>query len=551
MLSKLLLQSIGSLTVVLAVLFWFIGSFRSNFPPPFSVDNMLPLTALELLTLDAVRLQERLTAGRLTSVDLVKQCLHQIEAHDHRGLKLNAMISTVPHHILMARSKQLDQERADGLVRGPLHGIPMLLKDAIATRSGLGVPTTLGSYAFEKSFPRNTSKVVDKLEEMGVIVSGKTNLNELVSAKSDCPNANGWSAIQGQTTGAYLPREPNQIKFGQHDPCGSSTGSAVGVSAGYAPIALGTEAYGSIVMPATRAGLYALKPALESTEMDGIARIGKKIDVVGAMARSSHDVAVTTEALLKAQYLKQITEGQLTDFLTKSFHGLRIGFLDPRVWKYPSDAANTPDHIVTEMHTMLEATIDTIGKMEGIHVDYPVSLPPLSEMNVEGRPALGIILEYEAKQAFEDWFLDAEVNNIKNLEDLIKFNEDHASKEFDAEHPDQGQLLRASRSPPSKELYEKAICHSRSIAKDQGVDKLFVEKNLNLVAYSMDCLVHNIAAAAGYPIATIPLGLTSDGRPMGVGVMTQSGKEGLLLQFMSAMEAHFPSRKVPESLLKQ
>lgn len=131
------------------------------------------------------------------------------------------------------------------------------------------------------------------------------------------------------------------------------------------------------------------------------------------------------------------------------------------------------------------------------------------------------------------------MGGIKTLEDLIKFNEDHASIEFDTEHPDQGQLLRASRNPPSKELYDKAVFHSRHVAKDQGIDKLFREKNLNLLAYSMDALVHNIAAAAGYPTATIPLGLTSDGRPIGMGIMAQSGKEGLMLQFMSAMEAHF------------
>jgi len=89
------------------------------------------------------------------------------------------------------------------------------------------------------------------------------------------------------------------------------------------------------------------------------------------------------------------------------------------------------------------------------------------------------------------------------------------------------------------------------VAKDQGIDKLFKEKNLNLLAYSMDALVHNIAAAAGYPIATIPLGLTSDGRPIGMGIMAQSGKEGLMLQFMSAMEAHFPSREVPKRLLEE
>nr|ODN85433.1 hypothetical protein L203_05049 [Cryptococcus depauperatus CBS 7841] len=502
---------------------------------------MATLTAVELLTMDSVALQERLTAGLLSSVDLVKQCLQQIETHDRRGLKLNAMISIVPYQTLMTRSKQLDQERAEDHVRGPLHGIPMLVKDAISTRASLGVPTTLGSYAFQNSFPQSNSKVIEKV--LSWMMKYMFLYILTLFCRGDCPNPNGWSALGGQTNSAYMVREPNQIKFGQHDPCGSSTGSAVGVSAGYAPIALGTESYGSIVMPATRAALYALKPALDSTEMDGIARTSKNKDVVGALARSPHDVAVITEALLKPQYRERISKGHLTDFLTKSFKGLRIGFLDPRVWKYPSDTANTPEDMVIEMANFFSAVISKIGSEEDVHVEYPVSIPMISDLNVEGKPSLGIILSYEAKQAFEDWFREAEVDGIKTLEDLIKFNEDHASIEFDTEHPDQGQLLRASRNPPSKELYEKAVFHSRNVAKDQGIGKLFIEKNLDLLAYSMDALVHNIAAAAGYPIATVPLGLTSDGRPMGMGIMAQSGKEGLMLQFMSAMEAHFPPRE--------
>ncbi|WVN90652.1 uncharacterized protein L203_105894 [Cryptococcus depauperatus CBS 7841] len=459
---------------------------------------MATLTAVELLTMDSVALQERLTAGLLSSVDLVKQCLQQIETHDRRGLKLNAMISIVPYQTLMTRSKQLDQERAEDHVRGPLHGIPMLVKDAISTRASLGVPTTLGSYAFQNSFPQSNSKVIEK--KWVSLFWAKQILMSWLDQKV---------TVLTPTAGQHLAGRPTAPTW-----CGSPTRSN---------LANMTPSYGSIVMPATRAALYALKPALDSTEMDGIARTSKNKDV--------------------PQYRERISKGHLTDFLTKSFKGLRIGFLDPRVWKYPSDTANTPEDMVIEMRETLEAVISKIGSEEDVHVEYPVSIPMISDLNVEGKPSLGIILSYEAKQAFEDWFREAEVDGIKTLEDLIKFNEDHASIEFDTEHPDQGQLLRASRNPPSKELYEKAVFHSRNVAKDQGIGKLFIEKNLDLLAYSMDALVHNIAAAAGYPIATVPLGLTSDGRPMGMGIMAQSGKEGLMLQFMSAMEAHFPPRE--------
>ncbi|KAL2063267.1 hypothetical protein VTL71DRAFT_5072 [Oculimacula yallundae] len=370
---------------------------------------------------------------------------------------------------------------------------------------------------------------------MVAIVLGKTNLNEFVGTKGEYPNPNGWSALHGQTTGAYMVREPDQNKFGRGHPCGSSTGSVVGVSAGYAPIALRTESYGSIVMLATCAVLYGLKLAFNSVDMTGIARIFKNKDAVGALARSLHDVAVVTEALLKPEYRQKISpQGPLTDFLTKAFKGLRIGVLDPRVWKYP---ANTPEKIVKEMHENLEVVIGKIGNEPDVHVEYPVSIQLLSDIEVEGKPALGMILRESlpvAKQAFEDWFHEAEVEGITTLEDLIEFNEDHASVEFDEEHPDQGQLLRASRNPPSKELYEKAVFHSRHVVKDQGIDKLFKEKNLNLLACSMDALVRNTAAAAA-----------------GMVIMAQSGSEGLMLPFMSAMEAHFPPREIPKRLLEE
>ncbi|KAH8585337.1 hypothetical protein B0O99DRAFT_696615 [Bisporella sp. PMI_857] len=191
----------------------------------------------------------------------------------------------------------------------------------------------------------------------------------------------------------------------------------------------------------------------------------------------------------------------------------------------------------------LEAVISKIGSKEDVHVEYPVSIPMVSELSVEGKPSLGRI-PYKAKQAFEDWLFEAEVDGIKTLKNLIKFNET-------TRPPSSTQLLRTSRNAPSKELYKKAVFHSRHGAKAQGIDHLFREKNFKLLAYSMDALVHNIAAPAGYPIATVSLGLTSDGRPIGMGIMAQSGKESLMLQFMSAMETHLPPSEIPKRLLQQ
>ncbi|KAJ4855571.1 amidase domain-containing protein [Trichoderma breve] len=491
------------------------------------------LSTAELLSLDSAGLQKKFEAGLLTSVELVQACLAQISKHDQQGAKLNAMISIVPNRILMERSAQLDRERAAGLIRSPFHGIPILIKDAIATRPSLELATTLGSLALKDSIMTKNAGIVDKLEEMGVIVLGKTNLNEFCNFKADA-NSNGWSAIGGQTQSAYIARKPDECGLGQSDLCGSSTGSAVGVSAGYAPLALGTESIGSIVMPGSRAGLYALKPALNTVNMDGVFKSSVELDVVSGFARSTSDLALLSEAALTEEKRILLPKEGYRKYLTKTFDSLRIGFLDPTKLSLHPDIVQLDEGTLKQMHA-IEAS-----------VTYPVEIPLATNMWYEGQNPIDVITSYEGKKALEAWLDEAKVSGLNTIEDVIKFNLDHRQKELPAGHPDQNQLLKATRDPPTREIYEGVKERIKTVSKENGIDKLFREENLNILAFPMDSLMVFMSAASGYPIATMPTGvIQADGRPYGLGIMAQTGREDLMLQFMSAFEAHFPPRAVP------
>ncbi len=281
-----------------------------------STDPHPPST--DLAFLDAHELTQRFGAGTLTSVELVTALLDRIAALDRSGPELHAVISLEPD--ALGQAAALDAERAAGRTRGPLHGIPVLVKDNIDTVGPLG--TTAGSLALADTGPSADAPLVTSLRAAGALVLGKTNLSEWASIRSD-HSTSGWSAVGG------LCRNPHAL---DRSAGGSSSGSGAAVAAGYAPLAVGTETDGSIVCPSALNGLVGLKPTVGSITGAGIVPISHRQDTAGPMARSVRDAALMFSVL----------SGQPAVELD-SVRGRRLGVPRTPLWGHhpASDAAAT------------------------------------------------------------------------------------------------------------------------------------------------------------------------------------------------------------------
>ena len=287
----------------------------------------------------ANELKQLLDSGKLTSIDIIDVYLKQIEDHNHNGLKLNALISVAPRDVLLATAERLDRERSNGGIRSPLHGIPIVVKDSIVTDAKLGMPTTNGSPAFRDCKAIRNAECVERLVQAGMIILGKANLTEASGMKSPSMMP-GWSPAGGQTQTPYVSpsnKEGEQI-LGNSRPGGSSSGSAVAVAAGFAPLSLGTEAVGSLITPANRAALYGLKLPPGVSPNDGVFGISNTFDGVGGMAKSPADLAMLI-ALLMGQPEKQMSAENI----------LSVGFVDPRKWKLPAAACKVEEHDAEQM----------------------------------------------------------------------------------------------------------------------------------------------------------------------------------------------------------
>jgi len=247
------------------------------------------------LSATAGELQRRLVAGDATSEDLVKAFLAQIDKHNSNGAKLNAVISTCPDHIARDTAVRLDRERQQGRVRSLLHGIPIILKDAIVTSPELGMRTTAGSALFAGMRAVGNAPAAQKLVDAGMIVLAKGNMTEFCGLKSD-DTPIGWSACGGQTRSPYHRADLREED--QPVPGGSSSGPAVGVAAGFAPVGIGTETAGSNVYPASVNGLYALTLTRGAVSTQGVFKLSGSFDSLGIQARSPADVAAVAEVLL-------------------------------------------------------------------------------------------------------------------------------------------------------------------------------------------------------------------------------------------------------------
>ncbi|PON26710.1 hypothetical protein TGAM01_v204211 [Trichoderma gamsii] len=423
-----------------------------------SQEESVARESFNLLTSTAYDIQQLFDRSELTAESLVEQVLDQVDRHNGNGLDLRALISVAPRQKLLERAQLLDQERADRKTRSPLHGIPFIVKDAIATDPKLGMDTTAGSWALVDS----------------------------ATWKRSC----------------------------------STKGSAVGVSAGFGIVSLGVETDGSIVSPASRAALYAMKPTIGTVSMDGVVPVTKSLDSVGAMARSPVDLAVVMEM---SQAKGPGYGGGLSQLMTQKWDGLRIGFRK-------------------EYHSVMDILSDA-----GIHVEYPVALP----LGEKVWPEIGDIMSFEFQPAFNHYLETLVLSPVRNLKELVEWNRQHTDTELPKEHPSQSYLENALKCKISATENANTLASLRKIAGPDGIDKVLNLFELDAVAALADSPISSVASAAGYPVATMPLGvLDVNGRPFGISMTASKHQEKKLFQIMSAWEALI-SRQPPPALVEE
>ena len=505
-------------------------------PPPYAGTD---LPAFELAEVSVAELREGLETGRWTTRFLAESYIDRIDRTDAAGPALNSVIEVNPDALRDAEA--LDAERRAGKVRGPLHGIPVMLKDNIATADRM--QTTAGSLALVGSKAPRDSGVAARLRAAGALLIAKTNLSEWANFRSR-RSTSGWSARGGLTLNPY---------FLDRNPCGSSSGSGVAVSAGIAPLAVGTETNGSIVCPSSVNGIVGVKPTVGLISRSGIVPISHTQDTAGPMARSVPDAAAMLGAMAGRDPLDDATarsEGRshndYTRFLAAgALDGSRIGLLR-EYWG---------------RHAGIDALLDDATQaMRDAGADL-VDLEPLPGLEETGRPGFEVML-YEFKAGLDRYLADLEPGaRVRSLEDVIRFNE----RNREAEMPYFGQDVleaAAEKGPLDEAAYRDALKASRDGCR-QAIDATLEASKLDAIfapttgpAWVTD-LIHgdrsafrgcsSAAARAGYPHVTVPGGLVF-GLPVGVSFFGGAWSEPRLLALAYAFERATSHRQAPRML---
>ncbi|PSN74128.1 amidase signature enzyme [Corynespora cassiicola Philippines] len=517
------------------------GCQSNNSSGDSSMSDFDPLTAT------AYELSELLNAQVLTSVEIVEAYLQQIELHNRRGRQLRALISVAPRHELVRIARRLDDERARGKRRGALHGVPVVLKDNIMTDANLGMDTTVGSYAFVGCIPKKNATIVDRLIRRGMIIMGKANMTEFCGLKNPSMPP-GWSAVGGQCQSPYVARHiaKKKLHWELSAPGGSSTGSAVAVASGFCTLAVGTDTIGSLITPANRAALYALKPTVGEIPMDGIFSLSKTFDSAGGMAKTAKDLV----ALMDAMMLPTSKEGDAripsTCFRIKEdFGGLRVGFTEPTIWKSWRKSgrinADAERFMLQKYDQVVKKLIDI-----GVDIVYPVELPPSQSLNLDGKNSFEPIVYSEFKECLADFIRQFKITKVHSLAEIINFNLEHPELTLPPSCPHQNDLMAALQSSTLRDQVRAARDHLRIAGGREGLDFLFADQQLDIVIAPGDAALSSLAAAAGYPTAACPLSaLKLNGQPFGLTLASPPHTEHMLLHFLTAYEATFPPRALP------
>lgn len=479
-------------------------------------------------------LQEKMVSGKYSSGQLTQLYLDRIDAIDKKGPLLNSVIEINPDALAIA--KTMDVERKAGKTRGPMHGIPVLIKDNIDTADKM--QTTAGSLAMAGHIAKQDAYVVKKLREAGAVIIGKTNLSEWANFRST-KSCSGWSSRGGQTKNPYTL---------DHNPCGSSSGSGVAVAANLCTVAVGTETDGSVTCPASVNGTVGLKPTVGLVSRSGIIPISATQDTAGPMGRTVKDVAILLGAMTGIDPSDAITkesEGKgLTDYTkyldANGLKGKRIG-----VEKKPQ--GDNP-----YMHVLQQKAIGQL-KQQGAEV---IEIEYLEKIN-KGGDAEFEVLQYEFKDGLNKYLsaANAPVKNLAAVIDFNKKNEDKAMPYFKQETLESSDKKAGLESKEYKEALNTSHNQSRQI-----IDEVMKQNKLDAIcgltmgpACSIDTIYGDRwgdvfltmpAAVTGYPHISVPCGFIY-ALPVGLSFFGPAYSEPLLITIAYAYEQASKNRIAP------
>lgn len=497
------------------------------------------VAAFELDEVTFGELQAGMASGRWTSEGITELYLQRIRDVDASGPTLRSVLETNPEAPAIAAA--LDEERKEGQVRGPLHGIPILLKDNIATHDK--TTTTAGSLALEGSIPATDSHVARKLREAGAVLLGKANLSEWANFRST-RSSSGWSGRGGQCGNPFAL---------DRNPCGSSSGSGAATSGNLTAAAIGTETNGSVVCPSSANGVVGIKPTVGLVSRSRIIPISHTQDTAGPMARTVRDAAILLGALAGAD-----AEDPATATAAEHLHADYTQFLDPAGLQGARiGVARNRFGFHSDVDALMEETLLAL-KEAGAELVDPADPPTYGDF--EG--AAYEVLLYEFKAGLNAYLaaLGPEAP-VKTLEEVIAFNEANAARSM----PYFGQeiLLEAQeKGPLTDQAYKDALAKARRVSREEGLDKLMDENRLDAVvaptggpAWPTDLIngdhfggaSSTPAAVAGYPNVTVPAGFLH-GLPVGVSFFGRAWSEPTLLKIAYAFEQATNVRKAPKFL---
>ena len=488
--------------------------------------------AVDVVELSATDARDRMASGQLTSEALTKAYLDRIAKIDDAGPKLDAVIEINPNAV--ADAAALDAERKAGKIRGPMHGIPLLIKDNVDVA---GMVNSAGSLALADNRPAADAFMVKKLRDAGAVILGKTNLSEWANFRST-RSTSGWSSRGGQTKNPYVL---------DRNPCGSSSGTGTAIAASLGAIGVGTETDGSIICPASVNGLAGLKPTVGLVSRSGIIPISISQDTAGPMARTVADVALLLTAMAAvdpADPAAAAAKGKIapdyTTFLkTDAIKGKRFGVVRQAMGYHP------------DVDASMSKAVDAIKAAGGEVID--VKVPTYNEWNDEEFD----VLLYEFKDGLNAYLKNAKSPHA-SLEALMAWNKANAKQVmpfFGQEIFEQAQAKGALTDA----TYTRARDTAKRLAGRDGLIATLEKNKLDaLIAPSLspawptdhvlgDHFVgagYGMAAVAGTPSITVPIG-DSHGLPLGVTFMGRAYSEGELIGFGYALEQATNARKVP------